>query len=33
MQGKALGSEEGKGLESELCCEERREIGQGFYCA
>jgi hypothetical protein len=32
-EGKTLGSEEGKGLGSRLCYEQRKEFEQGLYCA
>jgi hypothetical protein len=31
-EGKALGSEKGKGLESGLCCYYGREVEAGLYC-
>jgi hypothetical protein len=31
-EGKALGSEEGKGLKCGLCYEQRREVEQEIYC-
>jgi hypothetical protein len=31
-EGKAFGCEEGKGLGSGLCYEQRREVERGLYC-